>query len=406
MLRPKLQRLLGTAAALVIGITGLPAMPAAAEDPQVPELRISSYSVSAETLMEDPIVSVDLSIAGSDAGVAADSFGIVYDSALVFNSITPIGTVGAQHTAVPNPDENIIWLTGAEFTGAAKSEVLYRLEFQLEGAQEGERFPVEFLWTGLDDSAGFFYSSDCTDITQAVKAAAVDGGIIVPDPNAIALDYTELQLNPGQQQTLQVLNASSDTATWFSSNPEIVSVDSGVLTAVSPGAATVRVFVDNKLLQCNVTVTSEYYYTMGAVDTVHITSRDQVVILKFPGNPKSVSWFSSNLNIVTVEGGVLSGVDSGIASVFADGGDAAYMVTVIVEYADDILYGDANGDGQVDIIDVICINKDQLGSYRIPDSRRRAADAWMDGSITFMDAVCVMKHLVDLIPELPYDPNT
>lgn len=404
MLRPILHRILAVCAALVTGAAQIPAPPVRAADTAVPELKIASCSVTAQTLAEDPIVSVELSVSGAEAGFAADSFGIVYDSALVFHSITPKST-GMPHTVVPNPEKNLIWLTGADLHETAGSEVLYTLEFQVEGASEGDAFPIEFLWTGQDQSKAFFYTEDLADITQSVEAAAVSGGIYVPDPDAIALDSTELQLNPGEQHTLHLLHASSGTATWFSSNPEIVSVESGVLTANSPGAATIRVFADNKLLQCGVTVTSEYYYTMGEEDTIYITQPDQVVILQFPSAAGNVAWYSSNRSIVTVENGVLTAADNGIASVIADSGGTAYMITVVVEFADDLICGDANGDGVVDIMDVICINKDQLGSYRIPDNRRRAADAWQDGNVTFMDAVCVLKHLVDLIPELPYIPS-
>ncbi|MBQ8927070.1 MAG: glycoside hydrolase family 9 protein [Oscillospiraceae bacterium] len=66
----------------------------------------------------------------------------------------------------------------------------------------------------------------------------------------------------------------------------------------------------------------------------------------------------------------------------------------------DVTYGDADCDGDVDIIDVIAVNKDQLGSFKLSADGIINADVDRNGVLNFTDAVNIMKFLVDLV-ELP-----
>ncbi|MBQ8928579.1 MAG: glycoside hydrolase family 9 protein [Oscillospiraceae bacterium] len=61
------------------------------------------------------------------------------------------------------------------------------------------------------------------------------------------------------------------------------------------------------------------------------------------------------------------------------------------------LWGDADVDGDCDIIDVICVNKDQLGSFTLTKQGIKNADVDQNGVMAFADAVNIMKSLVDLV---------
>ena len=62
------------------------------------------------------------------------------------------------------------------------------------------------------------------------------------------------------------------------------------------------------------------------------------------------------------------------------------------------LWGDADVDGDCDIIDVISVNKDQLGSFTLTAQGVKNADVDQNGIMAFSDAVNIMKSLVDLVP--------
>jgi len=61
------------------------------------------------------------------------------------------------------------------------------------------------------------------------------------------------------------------------------------------------------------------------------------------------------------------------------------------------LWGDADVDGDCDIIDVIAVNKDQLGSYTLTKQGIKNADVNQNKKMEFGDAVNIMKSLVDLV---------
>ena len=66
----------------------------------------------------------------------------------------------------------------------------------------------------------------------------------------------------------------------------------------------------------------------------------------------------------------------------------------------DVLYGDCDVDGDVDIMDVIAINKAILGSASLSDQGKTNADVDLNQAIDTTDALNILKNVVKLI-ELP-----
>ncbi len=63
--------------------------------------------------------------------------------------------------------------------------------------------------------------------------------------------------------------------------------------------------------------------------------------------------------------------------------------------------GDVSGDGEVDIMDVITLNKFLLGSASLDDSERACADVDQNGVIDETDSLNILKYVVELIRVLP-----
>jgi pectate lyase len=66
-----------------------------------------------------------------------------------------------------------------------------------------------------------------------------------------------------------------------------------------------------------------------------------------------------------------------------------------------VLYGDVNCNGEVNILDVIALNKNLLGGYSITEEGMRNADVDLDGTPTTADALNIMRYVVKLIDSLP-----
>ena len=64
---------------------------------------------------------------------------------------------------------------------------------------------------------------------------------------------------------------------------------------------------------------------------------------------------------------------------------------------DELLLGDANGDGNIDILDVIVINKAILGKEEISEKQLKAIDFNHNGRPDSSESLAIMKYIVGLI---------
>ena len=68
---------------------------------------------------------------------------------------------------------------------------------------------------------------------------------------------------------------------------------------------------------------------------------------------------------------------------------------------DDLLYGDVNLDGEVDIMDVIALNKFLLGTGMLSDEAKTLADADQNKTLDASDSLNILKYVVALVSKLP-----
>lgn len=67
----------------------------------------------------------------------------------------------------------------------------------------------------------------------------------------------------------------------------------------------------------------------------------------------------------------------------------------------DVLYGDADCSGAVDILDVIVVNKNLLGAGSLSTQGKKNADVNLDGKPGTDDALAILKYVVKVIDKLP-----
>jgi hypothetical protein len=76
-------------------------------------------------------------------------------------------------------------------------------------------------------------------------------------------------------------------------------------------------------------------------------------------------------------------------------------LTVVGSSTGDTLYGDANCDGSVNILDVIALNKSLMGSSSLTAQGATNSDVDLDGTPTASDSLNIMRYVVKLISQLP-----
>ena len=75
--------------------------------------------------------------------------------------------------------------------------------------------------------------------------------------------------------------------------------------------------------------------------------------------------------------------------------------TTASELATELLSGDVNLDGRVDITDAVLINKAIAGAVELRANQRHNSDVYADGELTTSDATTLLQFLVRMIKILP-----
>lgn len=158
------------------------------------------------------------------------------------------------------------------------------------------------------------------------------------DPITYTLDKTTLSLEEGKTQQLKVIasDGSQATVTYTSSDAKVATVsNSGLVTAVAPGSATITAKVGETELKCAVTVTAkpvEYTYAISKSSVeLEVGESETLSVTVTPDKSISVTWTSSAPAVATVDNGVVEAVAPGTAKITAsvDGKTLTCDVTVV-----------------------------------------------------------------------------
>ena len=167
---------------------------------------------------------------------------------------------------------------------------------------------------------------------------------------SVTLDKTSLDLKTGDNTTLTATvapqNATNNTVTWSSSNPEFVTVANGTVTAVSAGTATITVTTadGNHKATCTVTVIPKTVQVSGiqvqGSASVYVGGSTKLTATITPdgASNKAVTWDSQNKGIATVDQqGNVKALKAGTATITAtaqDGSGISGSCVVTVQQAD------------------------------------------------------------------------
>ncbi len=158
---------------------------------------------------------------------------------------------------------------------------------------------------------------------------------------SLTLDRTTLTMTEGDTQTLSATvkpdNATDKTVTWSSSNTAVATVDGGKVTAVAPGTATITAKAGDKTATCAVTVEKKVVpVTSVSLDRTTLTMTEgdtqtlSATVKPENATDKTVTWSSSNTAVATVDGGKVTAVAPGTATITAKAGDKTATCAVTV----------------------------------------------------------------------------
>ena len=179
------------------------------------------------------------------------------------------------------------------------------------------------------------YEDAICKVTVTEKSISVD---------SVSLNKTFLTLEVGgtEMLTATVLpsNATDKTVSWRISDPSVVMVINGEVTAKKAGTTTITAIAGSKSATCEVTVIEKVievtaiYLDKNSV-TIKTEESETLVATVRPANAsdKTVIWESSNTSVASVsENGTVTGISEGNARIFAtssNGIEAMCEVTVV-----------------------------------------------------------------------------
>lgn len=160
--------------------------------------------------------------------------------------------------------------------------------------------------------------------------------------SSVELDETNITLKEGDTKTLKATvkpdNATDKTVTWGSSKPDIASVDNtGKVTAIKEGIASITATCGGKSASCKVTVEKAMVYvtsiTLSKTSTTLIVGDSETITATInPSNAtdQNVIWSSSNTAVATVNNGTITAIAPGTADIKAECGGKTAICKVTV----------------------------------------------------------------------------
>ena len=153
--------------------------------------------------------------------------------------------------------------------------------------------------------------------------------VVIQAPlQSISLSEKDFTMTKGEEKTLTVSYNPSNTTdnkniSWTSSNSSVVSVFNGKIKANNPGFATISARCNGKVATATVAVISPMTSIQLDKSTVSINPNESTY-LNVSYSPsdttdnKSVSWYSSDSGIASVNNGKVVGIKPGIATIYAE----------------------------------------------------------------------------------------
>ena len=219
-----------------------------------------------------------------------------------------------------------------------------KAEYDATGSTDGYEYKMHRFWHAGDIlmANGAMY--------ELYPELTPDSSEVNPSTD-LTVDKSELELEVGETDTIK---PSKDGCTFESADPSIADVDeNGTVTGVAPGSTTVTVTdADGNTAEVTVTVTAAN--TTNTTTDSTTTSTDETTTS-------------------------VSGTEK------------------------DVLLGDVNLDGKIDLTDAILLNKYCAAAVTLNDQALLNANCNGIGGVTVDDSISLLRFLVHLTTSLPND---
>lgn len=241
--------------------------------------------------------------------------------------------------------------------------------------------PGEATVTVTSEDGGF--TASCTVTVTAVV-----------NVTSVSLNKTETSLFVGDNETLTATvspdGATNKNISWESSDPTVVSVVDGELTALKAGTATITVTTEDgaKTATCAVTVSN--VVVTGV--TLDVTSANLIAggtvtltptVAPSNATNKNVSWESDATGVATVDNGVVTAVAPGTAHITVTTEDGGHTASCTITVLPSLTVNDGSQTNSTLPVNGNCSDYYQKCEFIIPASALTTMDGGTISGMTF-----------------------
>lgn len=163
-----------------------------------------------------------------------------------------------------------------------------------------------------------------------------------PEVSSVSLNTATIEMVEGEMYNLvaTVLPKDSeyDGVVWASSNASVASVNSGTVTALKEGVATITASAGGKSSTCSVTVSSNKGVEVTSISldkmtlSLQVGEAEMITAVVSPSNAsdKTVIWTSSDLSVATVVDGKVTALKAGTTIITAKAGLCSVECSVTI----------------------------------------------------------------------------
>ena len=226
-------------------------------------------------------------------------------------------------------------------------------------------------------------SEQTTTETTATTATTAN----VPVSGDYVHNFTLNEKNSTFYTIVGNMNSKSDTITWngltLSKSLKLESATAVTFTAPADGTLTLVLGTAAGTIK---------------VDGTKYTAADNVVTVPVSAGSHTIAKADSgNLFYIAYQPGAAATTETTTAVTT----ETTTETTASVPTDTDVIYGDTDGNGQVELLDVILLNKNLLGMEKLEDKSMANADVNLDKKVDGTDSLLILKSLVSLVT-LPY----
>ena len=233
------------------------------------------------------------------------------------------GTLAATVTPSDATDKNVAWSSGDDKVATVSDGKVIAVS------------PGIAVITVKTEDGG--YTAECSVIVSEAPVKVT----------GVVLSKSTLSLETGDYATLAATVMPSDaadkTVVWSTSNASVASVEDGKIAALSPGTAVITVKTEDGgfTAECKVTVSPAPVRVTGVSldkSSASLIAGDSSVlaatVMPSDAADKSVVWSTSDASVAIVNGGTVTAVSAGTATITVTTRDGGYTASCLVTVSD------------------------------------------------------------------------